>query len=151
VILYCDTSALVKRYVEEEGTAEVDALWDKAIEVATSTVAYAEGMAAFRRKRREGVLSKRGYACAVAAFDEEHFSFVLVQISPQLNRIVQRLIGEYPLRGFDAIHLASALIVKENWTNVVFACFDKGLNLAARREGLKMVFEAPVKEPEKPY
>lgn len=151
MILYCDTSALVKRYVEEEGTAEVDALWDKAIEVATSTVAYAEGKAAFRRKTREGVLSRRGYTRAVAVFNEEHLSFVLVQIGPQLNMIVQRLVEKYPLRGFDAIHLASALIVKEGWVDVVFACFDKGLNRAAKREGLKVVFKDPVKGKEKSY
>ena len=141
MILYCDTSALVKRYIEEEGTAEVDALWDKAIEVTTSTVAYAEGMAAFSRKRREGVISRSGYTRAVATFNEEHLSFVLVQISPQLNVIIKRLIEKYPLRGFDAIHLASALIVKESLTDVVFACFDKGLNRAAKRENMKMVFE----------
>jgi len=144
VILYCDTSAIVKRYIEEEGTAKVDVLWDKAAEIATSAVAYAEGMAAFRRKRRERVLSRKGYTCAVTAFNEEYLSFVLIQISPQLNMIVQRLIEKYPLRGFDAIHLASALIIKESWTDVVFACFDKAINRAAKREGLKMVFEDTV-------
>jgi predicted nucleic acid-binding protein len=106
-------------------------------------------MAAFRRKKREGVLSGRGYTRAVAVFNEEHLSFVLVQIGPQLNTIVQRLIEKYPLRGFDAIHLASALIVKEGWMDMVFACFDKGLNQAAKTEGLKMVFKDPVKGKEK--
>ena len=47
MILYLDTSALVKRYVEEEGTELVDKLWESAEAVTTSVVAFAEALAAF--------------------------------------------------------------------------------------------------------
>ena len=53
MILYCDTSALIKRYVEENGTEYVDALWDDCWGVATSVEAFAEAMSAFGRKLRE--------------------------------------------------------------------------------------------------
>lgn len=141
MILYCDTSALVKRYVEEEGTAKVDALWDEADEVATSIVAFAEGVAALSRRKREGVLSRAGYARTIPVFHEEHLRLFLVQITPHLNTVVRRLVEKYPLRGFDAIHLASALIIRDaDKRDFLFACFDKRLNLAAKKEGLRVAF-----------
>lgn len=137
MILYCDTSALVKRYVEEEGTTKMDALWDNATDVATSTVAFSEGIAAFSRKRREGILSKKGYSHLIIQFREEHLALILIQVTPHLNALVQALVEKYPLRGFDAIHLASALIIREAYqANFLFACFDKLLNNAAKEEGL---------------
>ena len=57
MILYCDTSALIKRYVEEKGTERVDALWEDCQGVSTSVVAFAEAMSAFSRRLREGLLS----------------------------------------------------------------------------------------------
>ena len=141
MILYCDTSALVKRYVQEDNTDKVDSLWQTASEVATSTVAFAEAVAALRRKEREKVLSRRGYRLAVNTLTEEYQSFILIELSAQLNRVVLRLVEKYPLRGFDAIHLASILILnKEAGMEVLFACFDQKLNQAAKKEGLKTAF-----------
>jgi hypothetical protein len=48
------------------------------------------------------------------------------------------LVSRYPLRGFDAIHLASALIVHDRLPEeYLFACFDKKLLRAAQMAGLK--------------
>jgi predicted nucleic acid-binding protein len=57
LILYLDTSALVKLYVEEAGTGEVATRVDEATIVATCRVAYAQARAAFARHRREGGLA----------------------------------------------------------------------------------------------
>lgn len=141
MILYCDTSALIKRYVEEESTGDVDAVWDKAVEVATSVVAFAECMAAFYRKLKESVFSKPEYIQTVAEFKKEYPNLVLVPVTPGINLTVERLINKYSLRGFDAIHLASAIVIhKINKFNTVFACFDRNLNHAAKQEGLDVAF-----------
>ena len=58
MILYCDTLALIKRYVEEEGTDTVDSLWSDSLSIATSVVAFAETTATFSQKLREGVLTE---------------------------------------------------------------------------------------------
>jgi len=89
VILYLDTSALVKRYVEEDGSDEVDAVWEKATEVVTSTVAFAEGLSAFCRKLREGVISETECFQTIAEFKSEYSRFALVPITLELNRIVR--------------------------------------------------------------
>ncbi|MEK7696897.1 MAG: type II toxin-antitoxin system VapC family toxin, partial [Pseudomonadota bacterium] len=55
MILYLDTSALVKLYVREAGSGEVKKLARESAALATSIVAYAEVRAAFARLMREGV------------------------------------------------------------------------------------------------
>jgi len=56
VILYLDTSALVKRYFKEPYSDQVIAKWQEATEIVTSSVAYAETLAAIYRKKRESAL-----------------------------------------------------------------------------------------------
>jgi len=137
VILYCDTSALIKRYVEEEGSDDVDHVWSDSLGIATSVVAFAETLAAFSRKLREGVLTEKEYSAALKIFKADFYSLILVSITPGLNAMIERLVRGHTLRGFDAIHLSSALIIKGSGSiPVQFACFDRHLNDAALKEGL---------------
>ena len=143
MILYCDTSALVKRYVVEEGTELVDRYWEDAFAISTSVVAFAEALSVFNRKRREKVLSGKEYSGIVRKFKNDYRKMVLIPVSERINEIVERLLKTYPLRGFDAIHLASAVLLKEETKieEITFACFDRTLNLCASREGLKVAGE----------
>ncbi|MGA1823167.1 MAG: type II toxin-antitoxin system VapC family toxin [bacterium] len=141
MILYLDTSALIKRYVEEDKSEEVDNLWEEAIEIASSTVVFAESMATFCRKFREGVFSETEYIQTISEFKNEYHRFIIVPISSELNRIIEEILLKYPLRGFDSIHLASALLIQKNSNlNTIFACFDHSLNKAAEQEGLNVPF-----------
>jgi len=142
VILYCDTSALIKRYVEEEGTDTVDRLWSESLDIATSVIAFAETAAAFSRKLREGVLTEKEYTSTLRIFKTDFDSFILIPITTSLNLTIERLVRLYPLRGFDAIHLSSALIFRDSGSvSVHFACFDRPLNEAALREGLAVAVQ----------
>ena len=143
MILYCDTSALIRRYVEEDGTKAVDKLWDESSGIATSIVAFAETMAVLGRRRREGVLSAKEHRETVEAFKRDFISFILVPVTQSLNQSIEDILSRHSLRGFDAIHLASAVIftgLKNN--RVRFACFDRNLNNAAIEEGLTVVVKA---------
>ncbi len=75
MICYFDTSALVKLYVEEEGSKQVKDYAQKCSLVATSKVAYAEARSAFARAWREGVLETSSYREAVSNFREEWPAF----------------------------------------------------------------------------
>lgn len=142
MILYCDTSALIKRYVEEEGTEYVDSLWDDASIVVTSVVAYAEIITAFSKKLTEGVLSVKEYNNIVLKFKEDYEQLILVPVSMDLNKLIEELIKRHPIRWGEAIHLASALIfVTSESPKPVFACFDSILNQAAIEEGLTLGIE----------
>ncbi len=138
MILYLDTSALVKRYFIESHTDEVLQLWRQAACIITSAVAYAEAMAAFHRKKREAPLEEALIHSVISDFLMDWPSFIRVEVSPDLHPHIDRLLRQYPLRGFDAIHLASAILVHETLTdNLLFACFDQKLLWAAQNEGLK--------------
>ena len=135
-MLYLDTSALIKRYVDEDGSGRVNELWDGATGIATSVVAFAEMIAALNRKLREGVLSSREYSRTAASFKSDYRSIILVPVSAGLNERIETLARKHALRGFDAIHLASALVIRNNGKmETDFACYDRALNEAAGKEG----------------
>jgi len=140
VILYCDTSALIKRYVAEEGAAEVNNFWERASAVSTSVVAFAETMAVFGRKHKEKVLSTIEYKEIIGQFKEDYRHLLLVPVSEALNIAIEDLLKRHSLRGFDAIHLASAKVFDgPDNEDLLFACFDQALNNAAAKEGLKVI------------
>ena len=140
MILYCDTSALIKRYVEEIGTEYVDTLWKDCWCVATSVAAFAEAMSTFGRKLREGLLSRKEYIKTVKKFKNDYEHLILVPLGNDLNSVMEDLFNRHSLRGFDAIHLASALVfTNSKETDLFFACFDHTLNKAAKKEGLKVI------------
>ncbi len=58
MICYLDTSALVKLYVQEEGSDQVSSLVDCSIVIATCKIAFAEARAAFARSYREGIIGQ---------------------------------------------------------------------------------------------
>lgn len=130
--LYIDTSALVKLYVEEEGRETVFEAVEKAERVATSTVAYAEARAAFARKERLGDLQERGRRQAVSDLDGEWRGFVRISVSNLVAYRAGEMAERYDLRGFDAIHLASATRLADGFSDVRFLAFDARLMEAAR-------------------
>jgi uncharacterized protein len=141
LILYLDTSALVKLYAEEEGTETVEQAVDEAEAVATSVVAYAEARAALARKLREDVFSPEKHQEAVEALDEDWETLDKPEVSEDLVHEAGNLAEEHALRGFDAIHLASALLLvhdaysgqsnEETEEAVLFLGFDSNLTKAA--------------------
>ena len=95
-------------------------------------------MASMYRKKREADLSDSLIRKIVHLFHQDWQSFIRVEINDELNAYIDRVVERYPLRGFDAIHLASAMLVHERLPeDLVFACFDDRLTRAARSEGLK--------------
>ena len=138
MILYLDTSALVKKYFRETGSSKVILQWKKARAIATSSIAYAEAMASFYRKRSEAYISADAFHVIIASFREDWRSLICVQVNDDLNDMIDKIISQHPLRGFDAIHLASALILHEAAPeDFLFACFDQRLVQAAVAEDLK--------------
>lgn len=137
MIVYLDTSALVKLYIEEPGSSEVRALVGAAQIIATSRVAYVEAWAGFARKFREGELSREEYSQMVKDLERDWKNYFIVEVSESVARLGGELTDKHPLRGFDAIHLTSALLLKNRTrSEVSFSCFDDRLKAAAQAEGL---------------
>ena len=141
-IFYLDTSALVKLYVEEEGSDLVRKALAEATVVATSQVAYAEARAAFSRAFREGAMSREDYQRTVTAFRADWDSYLAMAVSDQVIHLAGDLTELHFLRGFDAIHLASLLILQQRvHTPVTAACWDLRLWEAMRASGFSVLPE----------
>jgi uncharacterized protein len=140
VILYLDTSSLVKLYVEEEGSEAVRSQVSRAGVVATSMIAYVEARAAFARKHREGGLSEDECDRVVDEFRREWGTYLAVEVSEAIVTVAGDLAEGHDLRGFDAMHLASALALRDKMqSSVVFSCADRRLTEAAGALGLDIM------------
>jgi len=138
MILYLETSALVKRYFREPYSDDVISRWKSAEQIVTSSVAYAETMASMYRKRREDGLSDKLIKKTTGTFQRDWESFIRVEVNDALNRYIDRAVNRYPLRGLDAVHLASAMVLYERLPeDFLFACFDEVLARAAGSEGFE--------------
>ena len=140
MILYLDTSALVKLYVEEEHSDWVHACAAEAEVLATSVVALPEMLSALSRKRREGAFAASDFSQVVEQLGEDWDNLAVAVVQP---RRAGDLATRHPLRGFDAVHLAAALQFLQEEADVQgwFLSFDKRLNAAATAE--RLVVKAP--------
>lgn len=128
MICYLDTSALVKLYVREKGSDLVRELVRQCSAAATSKVAYAEARAAFARALRQGVMEDKDYREIVAALQNDWPSYLAIEVSDAVILLAGGLSEKHGLRGFDSIHLASAVTLKTQVSEeMVAACFDARL------------------------
>jgi predicted nucleic acid-binding protein len=121
LILYLDTSALVKLYAEEPGREEVQAAVEGAKVIAVSEIGYVEARSALARKEREGALSEEQHYATVEQlgldFREVYLSRPATGVTTGVTTGViiasageaaRRHARRHALRAYDAIHLATA-------------------------------------------
>jgi uncharacterized protein len=136
VIAYFDASALVKRHVKERGSRETLDCAARADVVATSLISRAEVAAALAKAVRAKLLEEGEARQAQRAFTAQWPDIARVPVTEALVSRAETLAWEYGLRGYDAIQLASAVLLQESLgTAVRLATFDKQLWDAARRAG----------------
>ena len=142
MILYLDTSALLKKYFRETGSDEVIARWKDATGIVTSSVAYAEALASIHRKKSEVKFNNDIFEKIIHLFRRDWNSLIRVEVTDELNDWIDKMVSHYPLRGFDAIHLASALIVHDRLPEkFLFVCYDNKLLPAVQTTGLRTLPE----------
>ena len=137
-IIYLDTSALIKRYIQEKGSDEL-AQWINAATLAgTATITYTEMSAALAKiKRMQWVSSDEAYS-AWQNFLEDYPFLISIEITQAVVVLAGDLAWEHGSRGYDAVHLATALIWQEKiGESVQMATFDKELWRVAKKVGLK--------------
>jgi hypothetical protein len=137
---FIDTSALVKRYVDEAGTA---ALRDRCFsapetEIFVSALAYAEAHATFARLLRDGGLTVAEHQTIAANFAADWRTFVVVEFGPHPRALVPELARAHSLRGADLVQLASALYMQSRRALALFVCCDLLLCNAAVLTGLPL-------------
>ena len=139
MIVYLDTSALVKHYVQESGSEGVERVIGEARLVGTAAITRVEMAAALAKAVRMCLLSRDEAADALSAFEAEWGSLVRLQLHELLLARAASLAWERGLRGYDAVHMASALFWRDIVGEpVVFATYDRELWEEAVRSGLKV-------------
>ncbi len=134
--VYFDTSAFAKRYVDEQGSADVLHWCDQASELALSVIAVPELVSAFCRLQREGRLSAAQYRSIQSDLLADIADALICDTSPLVvSRAVHALENHPPLRGMDAIHLGAAIVCEAE----IFISADLRQCSAARALGLRVV------------
>jgi predicted nucleic acid-binding protein len=137
MIVYLDTSSLVKLYVDEIDSEKIRAIIEKATVISTSRIAYAEARSAFARKQREDDFSFNILRKFVHDINKDWESYFVIEVTDGLIRYAGDIAEEHLLRGFDSIHLASAISLKNKIRReVYFSSNDTRLNQAAMKEGI---------------
>jgi len=164
LILYLDTSALVKLYAKERGREEVQSAVQKAKVVAISDIGYVEACSALARKEREGFFSEEEYDDAVEHLKRDFREVYLPRsVSGEVITRAGELAREHALRAYDAVHLATALTLRDEarelaaqrkeppeaelWESdelrVLLMAYDRPLIEASRQEDLTNETESP--------
>lgn len=146
---FIDSGALVKRYVNEGGTAWVRALTRHS----PTTVIYIAHITAVEvtcaiARRRKGKTITTAKASSILHRFRMHLAgrYFAIEVTPTLLTGAMRLGNTHSLRAYDAVQLASAIEVNCRYhtagvSPVTLVSADAGLNAAARAEGL------PVEDP----
>ena len=141
MILYLDTSALVKLFVDETHSARVREVVAEAQLTVTHAIAYVEACAAFARAAHA-----RGDDALLPALrgnlDIQWKAWEILDATETLIRRAADLAGRYHLRGYDSLHLAAAESTFEAFRSRMsfhFAVFDDELDRAARQAGIPLL------------
>lgn len=146
-VYFVDSSALVKRYVDETGSAWVLNLFESSLddEFFVAAITGVEIVAAITRRARGGSISGSDAAlvCNQCRTDLQT-QYQIVEITAGIIESGMQLAELRGLRGYDAVQLAAGRAVNStciasSLPPVIFVCADNELNTAAVKEGLSVL------------
>jgi predicted nucleic acid-binding protein len=133
VILFCDTSALIKLLISEPGSDQMVESSLHAEAIAVCRITWAEVMAGMARRQRDDPISGDDIEQARQRLIDRWDHFTIVEVSQPLVETAGRFADVFALRGYDSVQLAAAHELHVNSEQpVTFACYDRRLNQAAQ-------------------
>lgn len=137
MILFCDTSALVKLYILEDSSREMQALAGAASAIAVCRIAWAEMMAALARRAREFPNDADAIELVRKRLRTDWPRYIVVEVTQALVELAGEYADTFALRGYDSVQVAAARTLQDMaGEEVQFACFDTRLGKAARMLGM---------------
>ena len=134
--LVVDSSAFAKRYIQEEGSEDIDLFLQRASDLALCIILVPEIISGLNRRLREGFLSKRDYLKAKTQLLEDVHDATVIQLTPSVISHSVKLLENNVLRAMDAFHVACAL----EWPADLFVTSDQRQLIAAKNVGLLTEF-----------
>lgn len=132
MITYVDTSTLLKLIVAENGSERAVTIWTSADAVASVNLIVVEARAALAAARRGSRLTEVQLRAAVAELESLLGDLHIAPVTGDLVARAAELAEAEGLRGYDAVHLATALTIEAT----VLSSADAALCAAAARQGL---------------
>ena len=133
--VFFDTSAFIKRYIEEPGADKVIEICKKAEELVLSVMCLPEMISTLNRLVREDKLSRSDYEKTRDLILREIEDVQICYITPGVVARTIKCLENNPVRAMDALHLGCALVVGPD----LFVSSDHRQIEAARKEGLKVI------------
>jgi predicted nucleic acid-binding protein len=137
LIAYVETSSLIKLLIPEEGSETADEIWRRASSRVTSQLVYPEARAALAAAERAGRIDERALRVAVHELDSACSGMRLIGADADLASHAGELAERHALRGYDAVHLATALSVND--PQLVLLSWDRDLGRAGSEVGFAVV------------
>lgn len=139
-LAYFDTSAWLKLYVQEEGSDEARAIAGRH-RILSSAILLTEAFSALRRKKEAREIGDATLRKLVATMKEDVSGIEIVNLGQELLARSQEVVLATQARTLDAIHIASALVVRNlAETPLTFVTADRKQFEAAREQGLASIF-----------
>jgi uncharacterized protein len=132
--VFFDSSALAKRYIEEKGTDQVQAILSSASALAVSVICVPEIVSALCCRRRERKLSTEEYRNPKASVLTDIDDAAVIGITEEVIAQGVALLEQFPLRSADALPIACA----SEWSTDLFVSADDRQCKAARARGLRV-------------
>lgn len=137
MILFCDTSALMKLYAQEQNSDWTRIQVEGAQTCIVSQVTWVEMCSALSLKVRTNQLTQPQITSAMQRLRLEWSGYVRLALDESLISTAGELALTFGLRAYDSLQLASAQRAHSQAGNTLaFACFDKQLNAAAAALGI---------------
>ena len=132
MITYVDTSTLLKLLIDEEGSDRAELVWDAADALASVSLIVVEARAALAAATRGERLTARQHEQAKDELSALTGDLHLAAVTDDLIARAANLAEDEGLRGYDAVHLAAALLLGAS----VLTSADEALCDAAGRNGM---------------
>ncbi len=143
--VYWETSALAAVYLRDSCTKQATALFESMRYPASSWLCYSETRAAFRACMDSKKITAAKYAGVVERFERDWGLFHKIPVKATLSSELRRIFNHHSLRGADAVHLASAILLNMRLAvarkRIIFACDDAKLATAADTDGLVVAWK----------
>lgn len=140
MIIYCDTSALMKLFVTEEHSDSVQKLASKSTRLVVSQLTWPEMCAGLGLKQRTQQVDAQIAANALKQLLVEWPRYLKLAVDEDLMIEAGELALRFGLRAYDSVQLASVQQVnRQLGSNLAFYCFDKQLNAAAQALGIQVM------------
>ena len=135
--LFFDTSALIKKYIDENGSQNVDKLFLSADRVLVSVISEVESISTLKRLVIEQEISENDFDLLKNEIQTDFSFYTIIELDSEIINFAIESIEKYQLKSLDSIQLGSALCNK-NQIDYFVSCDNKLLK-AAQKEGFKII------------